>query len=241
MSRLIVLARYWNDMDWLEASLEHIRYWNPDYTIISEGNWDQDFPQYSVDGTRERVESFVEDIDGCLIDNIRTDTNYRKNQAATSNKAMTLAKAEVGDWVIVIDCDMFFFKEDIDSYKRMMVESTFIYPVFHTYAFLTDLNCCQIVKDNCGVKLPYKLVKGYRWIPTNHLRAGSIYHRAGLKRLDSEIKGYHYEGMRSATRLKDKYDIGDRKTPESIGRLNNLVPFKGSHPDFVMEVLSEYS
>jgi hypothetical protein len=83
MSRLIAHARYWNDAaDWLEASLDHIDAWEPEITILAEGNWDQKWPARSTDGTREVLETYTTRRDNIyLIDNVREDTNYRNNQA----------------------------------------------------------------------------------------------------------------------------------------------------------------
>ena len=70
MSRLIVIARYWNDIEWINASLEQIEYWKPDEVYLCEGNWDRKFEARSTDGTRELLDEYVLGKDNYhIIDN----------------------------------------------------------------------------------------------------------------------------------------------------------------------------
>ena len=59
MGRLIVLARYWNDMDLLQASLDQIDYWDADLVYLAEGAWDQKLEARSTDGTRRYLEDWA--------------------------------------------------------------------------------------------------------------------------------------------------------------------------------------
>ena len=57
--RLIAHARYWNDIQWLDASLKHIDAWAPDVIVISEGNWDPAWDARSTDGTCEAIAAYA--------------------------------------------------------------------------------------------------------------------------------------------------------------------------------------
>ena len=59
MNNLIILATYWNEIEWIEASLAQIERLNPIEVIICDGNFDSGVPNYSTDGTREIIQDFV--------------------------------------------------------------------------------------------------------------------------------------------------------------------------------------
>lgn len=56
---LIVFATYWNEIDWIEASLEQIDAIDPVEVIICDGCFDPARPLHSDDGTKERIEAYV--------------------------------------------------------------------------------------------------------------------------------------------------------------------------------------
>jgi len=56
---LIVFATYWNEIDWIDASLEQINAIDPIEVIICDGCFDLSRPVYSDDGTRERIKEYV--------------------------------------------------------------------------------------------------------------------------------------------------------------------------------------
>lgn len=58
-SPLVIFATYWNEIDWIHASLEQINLINPEEVIICDGCFDPSQPNYSTDGTREVIEAFV--------------------------------------------------------------------------------------------------------------------------------------------------------------------------------------
>lgn len=245
-NKLIVIARYWNDIEWVEASLEHIDYWGADKVYICEGNWDQKFSARSVDGTREICQEWVRERDNaCLIDNPRDNKNYRINQANTSNMVMELAGAKPGDWMMIIDCDHFYFKQDIDNFKKLMGNGTFSYPIFRTLNFYKNVVEYFDREDSNGTKLPYEILDKVKWIPTNHLSiGGKMYSQLGhVKSLRINFDAYHYVGLRLPNRLHDKYEIGDRKSPEVWKDgilLKNMKHYQGGHPEFVIPTLKKW-
>jgi hypothetical protein len=44
----------------------------------------------------------------------------------------------------------------------------------------------------------------------------------------------------SEKRFKEKYSIGNRKTPEASGRFKNFFNYAGSHNEFAIPVLKKY-
>jgi hypothetical protein len=235
----LIIGRFWNDLPWLKASLEHIEYWNADKVIICEGNWDKKWPARSTDYTREYLEEYCKNGEKILISNLRDDDNYRVNQANTSNKAMKLAGAGAGDWVMVVDCDHFYFKKDIDRYRSRMLE----HPILTTRNFYDDTKSYYTHTEKNGSKLPYLVLAGSTWIPTNHLAInGNMYCDTKVKFEPADIIAYHYVGLRNKKRLEDKYSIGDRQSPKEWkgGKLlNNMQDYFGPHPEFVIPVLKE--
>jgi hypothetical protein len=242
-NKLIILARYWNDIEWLYASLEHIDYWKADLVFIAEGNWDKKFPGRSNDGTYDICKQWVEDKNNYyLIENPRDFDNYRQNQAYVSNKIMEIAKIQPGDWMLIIDCDHFYFKKDIDFFKEKMINNDFSYPIVSTLNFFYNISEYYETLDSNGSKLPYRYLKNAMWIPTNHLSVnGKMYNEIPeLISYKVPFYAYHYPGIRIKKRLIDKYNIGDRKSPVDYmgGKLlKNLKSYNGDHPEFVIPVL----
>jgi hypothetical protein len=58
-NNLIVFATYWNEIDWIEASLEQIEKLNPKEIIICDGCFDPSKQNCSTDGTREIILAWV--------------------------------------------------------------------------------------------------------------------------------------------------------------------------------------
>ena len=243
--KLIICARFWNDIEWIDAALEHLDYWNADFVGIGEGAWDPAWPARSTDGTRELLEEWSRSRPNVhLFDNPRDDPNYRTNQSVTSNYVMEKAEAAPGDWMFTFDVDHFYFKSDIDAVKELISTEghRFDYLTQDNYNFLLDISSCQIVRDRSGSKLPYKILPGSHWIPTCHLAIDGILY-SKLEHLKEEVavaKGMHYEGIRSADRMDIKYRVGDRKSFREYKdgiRLKGIEPFSGPHPDFVLPTL----
>lgn len=68
MNNLIVFATYWNEAQWIEASLQQILKIDPIEIIICDGNFDPRVSNYSTDGTREIINKFVsENSDRALL------------------------------------------------------------------------------------------------------------------------------------------------------------------------------
>jgi hypothetical protein len=246
MSRLIISARYWNNEDWIEASLKHVEAWEADEVYISEGNWDKNFEAKSKDRTRKIIEDFSSYRSNYnVFDNPRVFDNYRQNQALTSNSVMVSAKVEVGDWMLIIDADHFYSKEDIIFIKKLMQENYdfFDYFTHETFCFLRSIDEYTIYFDDLGTKLPYRIISKYcQWIPTNHLSyEGKMYKDLKEAReFRVKVNGLHYEAQMSKERFQQKYSIGNRKTPEASGRFKNFLNYAASHNEFAIPVLEEY-
>lgn len=59
MNNVILLATYWNEIEWIKISLVQIDKIDPIEIIICDGCFDPSVPNYSTDGTREIIEEFV--------------------------------------------------------------------------------------------------------------------------------------------------------------------------------------
>ena len=59
MNNIILFASYWNEIDWIEASLAQIDCIDPIEIIICDGCFDDRYPLHSTDGTREIIEKWV--------------------------------------------------------------------------------------------------------------------------------------------------------------------------------------
>jgi len=58
-SNIILFATYWNEIDWIKLSLRQIEKINPKEVIICDGCFDEKYPPYSTDGTREIIKSWI--------------------------------------------------------------------------------------------------------------------------------------------------------------------------------------
>ena len=56
---LILFATYWNERDWIDASLKQIDLIRPVEAIICDGCFDPHHPNMSTDGTREKIKDFA--------------------------------------------------------------------------------------------------------------------------------------------------------------------------------------
>jgi len=59
MSKIILFATFWNEIEWVEASLDQISLINPQEAILCDGCFDPAYPNQSTDGTREIIQSYV--------------------------------------------------------------------------------------------------------------------------------------------------------------------------------------
>lgn len=59
MNNIIVFATYWNEIEWIEASLAQIDKIDPVEAIICDGCFDPKYPNHSDDGTRQVIEKYV--------------------------------------------------------------------------------------------------------------------------------------------------------------------------------------
>ena len=58
-TNIIILATFWNEIEWIDASLAQIEKINPKEVIICDGNFDPSFENKSTDGTREKIIEFT--------------------------------------------------------------------------------------------------------------------------------------------------------------------------------------
>jgi len=66
-NNIILLATYWNEIDWIKPSLEQIDMINPLEIIICDGCFDPNNPNYSTDGTSEIIKRFVAERDNAQM------------------------------------------------------------------------------------------------------------------------------------------------------------------------------
>ncbi len=67
MNNIILLATYWNEIDIVKASLAQIDGINPMEIIICDGCFDNRYPLYSTDGTREIIAKYVSERDNARL------------------------------------------------------------------------------------------------------------------------------------------------------------------------------
>ncbi|MFC1797873.1 hypothetical protein ACFLY2_01640 [Patescibacteria group bacterium] len=66
-TNIIIFATYWNEIDWIESSLEQIEKINPIEVIICDGCFDDTKENKSTDGTREIIEKWVSERDNARM------------------------------------------------------------------------------------------------------------------------------------------------------------------------------
>lgn len=67
-NNLIVLATYWNEAQWINASLDQIARLSPDVVVICDGCFDGSQPNHSVDGTAEDISGYVTKLKGMGVE-----------------------------------------------------------------------------------------------------------------------------------------------------------------------------
>ncbi len=114
----------YNEIDWIKYSIDHAMNFC-DKLIIIEGSQFVNFkkiPERSTDGTLdiiyEKMKEFHDKIE--LINTIRKFPNYRDNQAANFNLA--LSRCDDGDYFIPFDVDEFFFDDFIEKINQLTKE-----------------------------------------------------------------------------------------------------------------------
>lgn len=71
-NNLIIFATYWNESDWIDASLKQIDALNPKEIVICDWCFDPKIPNHSTDWTREKIEKWISKRDNAkLISAIR--------------------------------------------------------------------------------------------------------------------------------------------------------------------------
>jgi hypothetical protein len=243
---LVIFATYWNDMDWLEASLEYLEYWKPDKIYICEGCFDIKYPPRSTDGTYEYLEKWCKHKpNATLVLNSRLE-DYFTNQASVCNQVLELSNIQEGDWLLRIDCDHFMFKAHVEIYREFMKQD-FDYPILEVYNFWDTTKKYFSKWTDQSIYLPYKYHAGAKIVPVCHLAInGKLYKDIPeLKGLKTQLKGFHYEGFRSPERLKQKYDVGPahRQSPVTWKdglKLRDRRDYDGPHPEFAEPVLKKY-
>lgn len=77
---LILLATYWNEIEWVEASLDQIEKIKPIEAIICDGNFDPRVENQSTDGTHQVLSRYVKEasVPVRLISAIRLSSNLFK-------------------------------------------------------------------------------------------------------------------------------------------------------------------
>ncbi len=237
----VIVGRFWNNGPWIKSALQHIDAWKADRVILFEGCWDNTKAARSTDRTRAMLDTYVsENGNVSVYDVVRTSDNPRENQAACSALAQRRAYCEPGDWIMVVDADVFWPVKTIQEVKAAMGGE---YPPSYfragIRAFLNGLDACQRL-DNGSRFLPYRIDRDMRWIPTCHPAIdGTRYEDIdGMPFQTIRHDGLHYEMMHPPQRLFDRYSIGDRKTPLAFGRLDKpLIHFDGKHSAFAIDAL----
>ena len=67
MTKLILLATYWNESEWIESSLKQIEALNPDLVILCDGCFDPSIKNYSTDITREKLKEYVNNHNNSIL------------------------------------------------------------------------------------------------------------------------------------------------------------------------------
>lgn len=90
MSKLIVIATYWNEIEWIDYSLKQIELLNADEVYLADGNFDQKFPNFSTDGTREILIDYCSSNKNATLisperkGKVQNTTEYLSNQPRNS-------------------------------------------------------------------------------------------------------------------------------------------------------------
>lgn len=114
----------YNEIDWVEYTIDQAMLLC-DKLLITEGSQFVAFPnipERSTDGTLGIIHDKIKEYPGKITLNqtIREYKNYRENQCANFNRALTFC--DVGDYFISLDADEFYFNDHIERLNLLMKE-----------------------------------------------------------------------------------------------------------------------
>lgn len=162
--KICALTPVWNCKMWLPYSIRGI-YDFVDSIVISEACWVPD-PSWlgneSPDGSADIIRKFIKEED--------TENKVRfhqaglcKSQPEARNSGLHLVPEDT-DWVIMFDCDEFYFKKDL-ILLRKVIEN----PMFKQYGSFSVPAKCFYFTFKYFTREPF--TRGYRWFPGQHFWA----------------------------------------------------------------------
>lgn len=118
----LAFIQAYNEADWIAAAIDQAMIMC-DRLVIAEGaQWVKrpDIPERSDDGTLDIIADKRLEYRGCIrvINTVRKYQDYRKNQCANFNLALT--HCQLGDYFIPFDCDEFFLDNWMKQIQELM-------------------------------------------------------------------------------------------------------------------------
>jgi hypothetical protein len=195
------LLQVFNENNWVGYAIDQAMKLC-DKLIIIEGSQFKKFKEISVrstDGTLDilydKLEKYSDRIE--LYNTTRRYQNYRKNQAANFNFA--LSKLNIGDYLIRLDADEFFFEEYINKIKKLSDEGEVDYLLTKGIVLAFSFNWQLIINNQRYplFQILYKKNKKLKFIPTHKpINHGSV------KISDEESLGLiHYMWVKPKDRI----------------------------------------
>jgi len=245
----------YNEIDWASNCIDQAMRLC-DKLIITEGSQFasfSDIPERSTDGTLDVINDKISEYPGRiqLLNTFRKFNNYRKNQCANFNRAITFCS--IGDYFISLDSDEFYFDDHIDRLNLIMKENTadVIGSYGYTFAFGFKWRLINKKLPMTGKKHILKKTKDMYFIPTHKPKnIGSV------EILNKEFLGrFHYKWVKPTDRMRirhrtsgfykgmlkwfdnnwDNIKLVDGKTYDYYGGSFSLKRYDGKHPEILKE------
>lgn len=189
--KLILLATYWNEKEWISKSLKQIERINPDEIVICDGCFDPKQYNGSKDGTREIIEDWAKDKDNVTIIKARRYTKVRG--------IISILTHNFKPYLLPLYILLFFYYLKVDTY-RINQAVTFNYMSslckkwstgkwFMTYdsdQFYSD-ECIESIKSNLEKDLDL-MTANERTFPYNYTSYTLEYEKRNYNNMPHKIK-----------------------------------------------------
>ena len=119
MSKLVGLITAWCAEPFIEPAIKQALEYC-DEVVVSVGVHQPNFRRFE-DGTMDIVQKYKNDIK--IVDTVPPQQNLIGSRGGTIAKMLTdTGNNKAGNWICILDCDEFYFPEDIDVAKQIIKE-----------------------------------------------------------------------------------------------------------------------
>ena len=197
----------YNEFDWVGYQIDQAAKLC-DKLIICEGSQFANYPhisERSTDGTLDIISDKIKEYPDFIevFNTVRDHTNYRHNQCADWNIA--LSKLDIGDYFLPLDADEIYLDSFIEEINDLIDEGKIEFFTVHGQLFGFSFKWQLNFSDNVPKKdVFYKKIKGFHFVPTHQPRADWKY-----TFVDERVKFFHYTWVKPSDRMRVRMETSN--------------------------------